>query len=298
MMHKHAIETNLHRMENMGDNDIRPRLFYQTAKPSTEDDLYAKLAPAEEDGGNTWNYNTDKETNDAVEEGKELRHLPAPNTLFINSNIALTDGKNKRISESKTIPNLYDAIDTMATKIHHLDKHITIDNGDITLNGDDIRFNCKSFNKDGKDTVITMQAIVEAIRELNRRTAYIDSTLGFEEAVDYLDVNDEEIDGVYANQYDDGLPAATNSHYSGHFIEYHPADANCSCELEEPVEHNAKITQEIGKPPTIVVTTGTDMKNTQGARPIERSFDVEDDPEIITVENQSVRMRGCPYLMI
>ena len=281
---------NLHCMKNMGDNDIRPQLFYEQANPGTNG-LYSKLT-LDGEAERTWKYSDDL--------SKNLHHLPAANTLFINSNIALTDGADKKIGKSKTIPNLYDAIDTMATKINQLNNRITINGenitlngGDITLNGGDINFKCKGFKKDGKETeaIITIQAIVEAIQELNRRTAYIDSTISFGEAVDYFDVHEEEIDGVYANKLDDGLPAATNSLHSGKFVVYHSANADCECPLEEAVEHN--ITGD-NTPPT----TGTNMKNVHGAKPIERGFDAEDDLEVITIENQSIRMRGCPYLML
>lgn len=350
-----------------------------------EDDLYAKLAPSKEDGGNTWNYNAD------VTDGNNLEHLPAKNTLYINSNIALTDGKSKSMKNSKTIPNLYDAIDNMATRIRRIEEteaddpstadmnllvakddyvncpdgecratsliitpgtnrdcstspnadhvdshirhisvqnakgtakveisgnddpeirlavgpknHIAVNGSGITLNGNDIRFNCSGFTRDGRDSVITMQAIVEAIRELNRRTAFIDASMGLEEAADYLDVHDEEINGVFANDLDDGLPAATNSHYSGHFIEYHDADLDCDCDVDGDVEHNAQIGYTIdangGIDETIETLVGTDMKNNKGAQVMERGIDEDDDdPTLITPENQTIRMRGCPYLML
>ena len=396
--------------------DKRPSLFYATTAHQDEDDLYSILAQPAEQGGNTWNY-----SDDIKNEG--LKHLPARNTLFINSNIALTDGNSNKISESNTIPNLYDALEEMAHRIKTIEDttdepstadkrlyieesnhvvgsdgierasaltilpgtnnsespsnasiedthiktftiatpekeasitltdkideensnlklhaetitvdgivekgiHITsgeqtqliINNDDVVMDGknvviggENIVFNIPSGDKDEENpTAISLRAIIEAIRELNRRTAFIDSSLGIKQAADYFDVIDEDLteDGVYANKDDDGLPAATNSLYNSNVVEYHSAGQDCTCKQEsgetlQDIEHNAKITQEVhpetGKP-VIKTMQGDEMMNTQGAAPldaIERSLN--EDISLISPENAEIRNRGCPYLML
>jgi hypothetical protein len=58
---------------------------------------------------------------------------------------------------------------------------------------------------------VSLQAIVEAIQELNRRTAFIDSSLKFNEALTYHDVSIMETEGAYMYNEKDNLPAASDS---------------------------------------------------------------------------------------
>lgn len=323
--------------------DLRPQLFYEnTAHEEDTDDLYAVLAPiSTEDGGHSWTYDTDKE--------KSLAHLPASNTLFINSNIALTDGTNKEINKTKTIPNLYDAIDGMSKRIKSLedgniddpstadrtllvtpseyvqckdslqrptvltirpgtngidnaspnaaevdshikslqisnvkgdsvvsingdnqngnagvrirsgDSYINVNHNGIVINGDTIVHVKGVTQRSGSepgDGFVSLQAIVEAIQELHRRTAFIDSSLGFKEALKYHDTIDGSIEGVYENMTADKLPAATDS-----FV----YDSDRSMDAKTINE-----TDELA---------------------------MEDDPTVIMPENAAIRFRGCPYLI-
>lgn len=322
--------------------DLRPQLFYEnTAHEEDTDDLYSVLAPILDEDGHSWDYEDDK--------SKGLAHLPAPNTLFINSNIALTDGTNKAINETKTIPNLYDAIDGMGKRIKSLEegniddpstadrtllvtpsdyvqckdslqrptvltvrpgtngidnaspnaaevdshiKSLRISNvkGDsvVSVNGDNqggnTGVNIKSGNSyinvnhngivingdtivhvkgvtqrsggEPSDGFVSLQAIVEAIQELHRRTAFIDSSLGFKEALKYHDTIEGTIEGVYENETADKLPAATDS-----FV------------YDNERSMDAKTINETDELP------------------------MEDDPTVIMPENAAIRLRGCPYLI-
>lgn len=66
-----------------------------------------------------------------------------------------------------------------------------------------------------KGTLVTqkyrMRSIIEAIQELNRRTATFSCNVPFETAKNSFNVNTEDPYNQFAcNDYDDGLPAASN----------------------------------------------------------------------------------------
>ncbi len=101
--------------------DPRFTLFYKNAHSGTwpddnlpVDELYDVIGDKEK---NSWDYITDSKQGDT-------KHLPAANTVFINANIALTDGTtrdlNSETKQPRTIPNLYDALTALATKISNI----------------------------------------------------------------------------------------------------------------------------------------------------------------------------------
>ncbi len=59
-----------------------------------------------------------------------------------------------------------------------------------------------------KTTVYNLQAIVEAIQELNRRTLFMDTDISFSDAMTFNDVAETDIPYVSQEKTEDGLPAA------------------------------------------------------------------------------------------
>jgi hypothetical protein len=96
--------------------DSRAVNFYENA--DHEGGIYKLLTNPDEK--RTWIY-----TEDVEHEG--LRHLPANHTVFINSNIAFTDGCSTTFGDTspRTIPNLYDALEGLALKISSLSDEIS-----------------------------------------------------------------------------------------------------------------------------------------------------------------------------
>ena len=317
----HTIKTR----EDNGDAttaDYRFPLFYENADRETNG-LYGVIG----DSGNKWDYNTDKDKTG-------IHHLPAENTVFINANIALTDGSCKKFVEGKTphtIPNLYDALTALATKITDInekisntysnadkyicvikdetDKSVTLYPGtfDENTNTTDIDKTAENIqikhgnsetsvvisNKDIQFTIkpdgetantYTLGAIIEAIQELNRRTAFIDSTMTFNEAKLHFDVNSGNVPGASYQGLKDGLPAAADSHYSGTFE-----------------NSNARAISDIKLPRMKIISydPGTDDKSIPFTPELLTSNDnaLLDDPTVISPESVAIRMRGCPYLL-
>ena len=97
--------------------DARFSLFYENA----HDGLYEIIGDRDK---NTWKYDNDKNKTDIL-------HLPAENTVFINANIALTDGSSKKFNTDnktpRTIPNLYDTLSALATKISSIYDRIEVE---------------------------------------------------------------------------------------------------------------------------------------------------------------------------
>ena len=59
-----------------------------------------------------------------------------------------------------------------------------------------------------RTTVYNLQAIVEAIQELNRRTLFMDTNISFGEAISFNDVAETDIQYASQEKTEDGLPAA------------------------------------------------------------------------------------------
>lgn len=319
----HAIKTR----EDNGETttaDYRFPLFYENADRETNG-LYGVIG----DSSNNWDYEKDKGISG-------IHHLPAENTVFINANIAFTDGSCKKFNTADktphTIPNLYDALTALATKISDINKkisntysnadkylHVTksSDNKSVTIspgkfdentnttdidksteniqltNGKgttsiditskDIRFTIKP-EDDSNSHTYTLGAIIEAIQELNRRTAFIDSTMTFSEAKLHFDVNSGNVPGASYQGLKDGLPAAADSHYSGTFE-----------------NSNARAISDIKLPRMKIISydPGTDNKSIPFTPELLTSNDnaLLDDPTVISPESVAIRMRGCPYLL-
>lgn len=314
--------------EDSSSTDYRFSLFYENAH-SGDNGLYGIIGDNDK---NSWKYNEDKDKTN-------IQHLPAENTVFINANVALTDGSSKKFNIAdktlRTIPNLYDALTALATKISNIDvqinkeystadkclyvtkdesnKTVTISPGKVTetnKNATDVDGNINSIhitsgNKStsiaisNNDILFTIKpddnsdsrtynlgAIIEAIQELNRRTAFIDSTMNFHEAKTYLDTNDSIVEGAMYQGLDDELPAATDSHQGISGLGNTRSISNskvskmniisCDPETIDNTDKNIPLTQEIS----------TLNKNS-----------ILDDPTVISPESVAIRMRGCPYLL-
>ena len=126
----------------------------------------------------------------------------APRTMFFDANIAITNGKDYAGagSEVKVIPNLYEALKNNSHSISgggDTGTSITCSAEKITIN-----LNGKTFD---------LAAVIEAIIELNRRTAFINSNKTFTatKTDDVAENYENPIEGT-KNQYGDGLPGGTN----------------------------------------------------------------------------------------
>ena len=169
---------------------------------------------------------------------------------------------------------------------------ITSSNGptSIVISNNDIQFTIKP-NSDADSRTYNLGAIIEAIQELNRRTAYIDSTMKFTDAKDHFDVNEIE-SGVTGAEYetkDDGLPAATDGHYSGNL------GPGTRSVLSDKLEKMKLIAYDPETNKTIEVTG----KNLPFTRELSKLNNIAllDDPTVISPESVAIRMRGCPYLL-
>lgn len=306
--------------------DSRFSLFYGNTNHENGG-LYSVIG----DNNNTWSYEDDKSN------GVEY-HIPAENTVFINANIALTDGSSKKFDTTKktprTIPNLYDALTALAEKISNInteinkdystsdkylyvtkndsDKTVTIfpGNGEdnmiatgtnstlnsiqitsgnnstsIKITNNDIEFTIKPHGNTNSHTY-TLGAIIEAIQELNRRTAFIDSTMTFTDAKNHFDVNEDEVTDAFYQGLDDELPAATNSHQG-------TLEPNIKRSI--PSSKLAKM-NIIAHNPETVNNSGKNIQFTQETLILNDST-ILDDPTVISPEYVAVRMRGCPYLL-
>ncbi len=314
-------------------NDGRFPLFYENVDRE-DNGLYDIIGDISK---NTWIYDDDKgESN--------VQHLPAENTVFINANIALTDGSCKKFNiegkTPRTIPNLYDALTALATKISDIhnqintsysnadkylyvtkdetDKSVTISPGNfnentntteidnasekiqitngkgttsIAITNNDIQFTIKPNADDTDSHTYNLGAIIEAIQELNRRTAFIDSTMTFDEAKNHFDVNDgDSVTGASYQKIDDGLPAATNGHYGE---DLGPGNIRSITNEKLP---KMKI---ISYDPITNKTIDETCKNIPFTQEIStlNNNSLLDDPTVISPESVAIRMRGCPYLL-
>ena len=310
--------------------DSRFPLFYENVD-SESNGLYNIIGDSDK---NTWKYNDDTGKDD-------IRHLPAENTVFINANIALTDGSSKKFNKDdktpRTIPNLYDALTGIAIKISELytkienslsnaDKYLYVtkdkETGSVTIypgkfdeddnttkkdedaeiiqikhgsgpasidiTNNDIQFTIKPY-EDTEATTYTLGAMIEAIQELNRRTAFIDSTIGFQEAKKHFDVNNDDINGANYEKEDDGLPAAADSHYNGNFNVVERSVLSKKLKKMKIIAYDPETNK-------MVDITGKNIPFTQEISMLNDNM-LLDDPTVISPENASIRMRGCPYLL-
>lgn len=303
--------------------DRRFSLFYENAH-NGNNGLYSTIG----DSNNTWIYENDKNKTDIL-------HLPAENTVFINANIALTDGNSKKFNTGnktpRTIPNLYDALTALAAKISAInaqieegcstadkyiyatkenntvtiapgngstgtfasnvdsESNIHITNGNnstsITITDKDIAFTIKP-NANTDSHTYTLGAIIEAIQELNRRTAFIDSTMTFSEAKNHFDVNNETIDGAVYQGVDDELPAATDNHQGNLGPSNLRSIPSGKLSKMNIIAYDSGTEDNMGKNIPFIQDTSTLNDST-----------ILDDPTVISPESVSVRMRGCPYLL-
>ena len=311
--------------------DSRFSLFYENAHHN-DGVLYGIIGDSSK---NTWVYDDDKGKSD-------IRHLPAENTVFINANIALTDGSCKKFNTGdktpRTIPNLYDALSALATKISDIQKQIDAsysgadkylyvtkneDNKSITLypgkfdetnhtvdidkttekiqitsgnsetsiaiTNNDIQFTIKP-NNDTDSRTYNLGAIIEAIQELNRRTAFIDSTMTFSDAKTHFDVNGDAVDGAFHQGIADSLPAATDGHYNGKL-----GTGNTRSISNGKLPRMKIITYDPGTNKTIN-DMGKNIPFTQEPSKL-NNHALLDDPTVISPESVAIRMRGCPYLL-
>lgn len=305
--------------------DSRFSLFYENAHRKDDNELYSIIGDS---SNNTWDYEDDK--------GKtNIRHLPAENTVFINANIALTDGSSKKFNTvdktPRTIPNLYDALTALATKITTINNqikyssadiylHVTKDENDksvtispgksdettgatipdtsinnmqitsgnsetsIVISNKDIQFTINP-NSDTNSHTYTLGAIIEAIQELNRRTAFIDSTMTFADAKNHFDVNSDTVDGAFYQGLDDELPAATDGHYSGNLSADTRSIFNGKLPRMKIITYDPETDKTRKNIPFIQETVALNYST------------ILDDPTVISPESVAIRMRGCPYLL-
>lgn len=125
----------------------------------------------------------------------------ANRTMFFDANVAITNGKGfiGTSNEVKTIPNLYEAIKNSSQSIRNSGNGTSTS---ITCFADKIIINLNGAEFD-------LAAVIEAVIELNRRTAFINSNKTFTATKTEDTIADNAIDGT-KNAAGDGMPGGTN----------------------------------------------------------------------------------------
>lgn len=144
--------------------------------------------------------NTDTVELNSCRDGENVINC-ANRTMFFDANVAITNGKGivGTSNEVKTIPNLYEAIKNSSESIRN---NGNITSTSITCFADRIMINLNGVEFD-------LAAVIEAVIELNRRTAFINSDKSFTATKTDDTVTDNAITGTN-NIVGDGMPGGTN----------------------------------------------------------------------------------------